>query len=465
LVTVKLSKADCYLLSKYVRQFLSREKKSYPRLIINGRHCLSAYCLPQTHLQTELNKQHRHIALVKLMQVLAGFSKKESQAMSLIGLAHMLSHMYMLAFAPLAASVMNDLQISAVEYGIALTAFAAVTGIFQTPMGLLVERIGGRPVLILGLLMNSIAFCLISWVAVSYLSFITLMALAGIGNAVFHPADYSLITASVREDRIGRAFSIHTFVGHLGFVAGPLLSAGLEAVVGWRDSIATIGMIGVGVSITLFVFGFVISEGTEIKKVVSVGDCLRQLFTSRPVALFFLFYMLSSMANFGIVQFSVLAFQPLYEMERVVAVVALTVYQIGTMALVLPGGVLADRSSRYDLIIYFGFGISSILLIIIGTGLPPFWLVVILICLAGAMRGGVNASRDVAVRKISTSIPVGTLFAFVSTGFLIGQGLGGGIYGYLYENFAPNYIFYASATFSLLGIGAVMLNNVLSPMP
>ena len=92
------------------------------------------------------------------MENLAGFPKREAQAMGLIGFAHLLSHLYMLAFAPLAASIISDMQISAIEYGAALTAFAVVTGILQTPMGLLVERIGGRPVLIFGLFVTSFAF-------------------------------------------------------------------------------------------------------------------------------------------------------------------------------------------------------------------------------------------------------------------------------------------------------------------
>lgn len=393
------------------------------------------------------------------MENLAGFPKREAQAMGLIGFAHLLSHLYMLAFAPLAASIISDMQISAIEYGAALTAFAVVTGILQTPMGLLVERIGGRPVLLFGLFVNSMAFCLIAWFANDYLTFIAFMALAGVGNSVFHPADYSLISATVAEERMGRAFSVHTFVGHVGFIVGPILAAGLEPFIGWRGSIATIGIIGVSMSLVLLLFGSVIADGNQIKRSSSVGDSLRELFSSRHVALFFLFYMFSSMANFGMVQFSVLALQPIYGIEHVVAVAALTAYQLGTLALVIPGGILADRSSRFDLIILLGFGISSVIILIAGSGWLPFFLVIMLVCVAGGMRGGVNASRDVAVRQIAGRIPVGTVFAFVSTGFLVGQALSGVIYGFLLENYPPNYIFYASAVFSILGMITVIFNQ------
>ena len=165
------------------------------------------------------------------------------------------------------------------------------------------------------------------------------------------------------------------------------------------------------------------------------------------------------MANFGMVQFSVLAFQPLYGIEHVVAVAALTAYQVGTLALVIPGGILADKTSRYDFIMLLGFGISSVAILIAGSGWLPFFVVTILICIAGGMRGGVNASRDVAVRQIAGRIPVGTVFAFVSTGFLVGQAFSGFIYGFLFEHYPPNYIFYASAAFSVLGMVTVIFNQ------
>lgn len=393
------------------------------------------------------------------MQAVAGFPKREVKAIGLIGFAHMLSHLYMLAFAPLAGVMIADLNIDAIGYGLALTVFAISTGIFQTPMGLLIERIGGKPVLIFGLFVNSLAFCLIAWVSEGYFSLLLFMALAGLGNSVFHPADYSLISASVGDERIGKAFSIHTFVGHVGFIAGPLITAGLEPFVGWRGALAAIGLIGLAMTLILILFGGAIEDGRSVKKKAPVMDSLRDLLSSKPVLLFFLFYMLSSMANFGMTQFSVLAFQPVYEIEKVVAVAALSAYQIGALLLVIPGGILADRVHRYDLIMLVGFGVSALMILLSGTGWLPFWVVIGLLCVAGGLRGGVNASRDVAVRHVAGTVPIGTVFGFVSTGFLVGQGLAGFVYGWLYETFPPHYVFYASAAFSVLGMMTVLINS------
>ena len=48
-----------------------------------------------------------------------------------------------------------------------------------------------------------------------------MFALAGVGNTVYHPADYALLSHHVPAERIGQAFSIHTFAGMLGSAVAP----------------------------------------------------------------------------------------------------------------------------------------------------------------------------------------------------------------------------------------------------
>ncbi|MBK19892.1 MAG: hypothetical protein CMM52_13750 [Rhodospirillaceae bacterium] len=393
------------------------------------------------------------------MEAVAGFPRREVQAISLIGFAHMLSHLYMLALAPMAPSAILELGISAIQWGGALALFAVTTGICQTPMGVLVERIGGRRVLIGGLLLNAMAFFAIGAYVTSYLELMVLMAIAGIGNSVFHPADYSLLNSTVGEKRIGRAFSIHNFSGQVGFIAGPLVTVALEPFIGWRGAIMTIGGVGMVMTVLLILFSATINEGNKIKKKSPIKDRLRDLMTSKPVMLFFVFYMCSSLGNFGITQFSVLAFQPMYGLEKVAVVIALTAYQIGTLVLILPGGIMADKVQRYDFVMFFGFGFAAVAMFLVGTGVLPFWLVIGTLCVAGAMRGGVNATRDVAVRHVIRHLPIGTVFAFVTTGFTAGQAFGGVIYGYLFDNYPPSYIFYGCAFFTVIGALTVLFNR------
>ena len=387
-----------------------------------------------------------------------GFTRREGQVLGLVGTAHMLSHLYLLAWAPLLVQITRDLNISYAEFGIALSVFAIFTGVFQTPMGLLVERIGGRRVLMAGLFVNALCFVLIGLFATNFWVLVALMALAGIGNSVFHPADYSLLSSSIGDGRIGKAFSVHTFVGSLGFIVGPIITAGLEPFLGWRGAVISIGSAGLVTALALIAFASLMSDGHATKKKKPVSDSLRELLSSPAVLLFFVFYMCTSFGNAGITQFSIVALQDMYGMDKVAAVAALTAYQVGALMLVLPGGIIADKVTRYDLIILVGFAITSVMIFLAGSELLPFWMVVVVLCIAGAIRGGVNTSRDVAVRRVATTIPVGTVFGFVSTGFLVGQAIGGPFYGWLIDHYPPNYVFYVSALVHILAIATVLFN-------
>lgn len=392
------------------------------------------------------------------MEAVAGFPRREAQAVGLVGFAHLLSHLYMLPLVPLVLDITADLGIGLAEYGIAIAAYAIATGVFQTPMGLVVERMGGRRVLIAGLALNAACYVLIGLFAADFWMFVGLMALAGVGNSVFHPADYSLLSASVGEGRMGRAFSVHTFLGHVGAISGPVITAGLEPFLEWRGAVVAIGALGLATAAVLMVCAGSITEGSKVKKGAPMGQSLRELVRSPAVLLFFLFYMCTAASNVGITQFSVAAFQGIYGLDRVAAVVALTAYQIGALALVLPGGLLADRTTRYDLVLVAGFSATALLTFLAGTALLPFWMVVVVLCVAGALRGGINSTRDVAVRNVAVHIPIGTVFAFISTGFLLGQAIAGPFYGWLFDNYSPQYIFYVSAAIYVLGIATVMIN-------
>lgn len=393
------------------------------------------------------------------MASVISFPRREVQAISLIGFAHMLSHLYFLALAPLLIPITTDLEITTLQWGTAFAVYAVTTGVLQTPMGLLVERIGGRPVLVCGLVINAAAIFILGWAVTDYAGLMVIMAIAGIGNSVFHPADYSLISSSIAEERLGSAYSIHNFVGHMGFLAGPIITTALEPFIGWRGALMALGTVGMVMSLVLVVFRDRISEGKEVRKKAPVVERLRDLVTSRPVLLFFLFFMGSSLGNFGVTQFSVAAFQGIYGFPHAVAVIGLTAYQVATLSLVLPGGILADRLDRYDAVMMVGFGAAAVAVFIIGTNTLPFWMVVCLLVIGGAMRGMVTASRDVAVRHIAGDIPVGTVFGFVSTGFVAGQALAGPIYGWLYDNYPPETVFYASAAFSMLALSTVLFNT------
>ena len=147
----------------------------------------------------------------------------------------MVSHYYMLLLAPLFAFVRADFNVSYTELALALTVFNVVGGVLQTPIGFLVDRIGARVVLIAGLAISSVAYA-VAGIVNSYWVFIAMYGLAGIGNTVFHPADYSLLSHHTPAERLGQIFSFHSFSGIVGSAIAPVTLLYMQSVFGWRGA-------------------------------------------------------------------------------------------------------------------------------------------------------------------------------------------------------------------------------------
>ncbi len=376
-------------------------------------------------------------------------TQPQFRLVGLVSFAHLLSHFYMLALPPLFPNLREEIGASYVELGFAITAYAITTGLLQTPMGFLVNKVGGGKVLIGGLFLNALSIAGLAF-AQSYWHVIGLMLLAGVGSSVFHPADYSILSARVASERLGRALATHQLGGNLGFVIAPPLMVTLAVVFGWRTALLVAGLAGVMFSAVMLLW---ISDlGVGKQTAGKTGDSWGRLARSPTLLLLFLFYTLAAAANSGIVHFSVSSLREMYDLPIAGAAVALTAYQVLAMVAVLPGGWLADKTHNHELVLAICMALAAAFITIGGLGALPFTAVIVLIGLAGAMHGLVNASRDVSVRNAATDVSVGTVFGFVTTGYSLGQIIGPALYGLLLDAGKPQLVFAASAGFSLLAI-------------
>ena len=134
--------------------------------------------------------------------------RSDAQVIGLVGLGHGTSHFFQLLLAPLFPWLKEAFGLSYAELGLLMTMFFVVSGIGQALAGFLVDRVGALPVLLGGLTLS----CAAALGLASSNSYATLMlfsALAGLGNAVFHPADFTLLNRQVSAHRLGHAFGAH----------------------------------------------------------------------------------------------------------------------------------------------------------------------------------------------------------------------------------------------------------------
>ena len=167
-----------------------------------------------------------------------------------VSAAHFVSHYYIILLAPLLPLVRAEYGVTYTEIGLAFAAFNIVTAALQTPAGFLVDRLGARALLVAGLAIGASAF-VIAGLVDSFWVLVAMFALAGVGNTVYHPADYALLSQHVPSDRIGQAFSFHTFAGMLGSSVAPVTLLMMQSLWGWRGAFIGAGALGFAVAAIL----------------------------------------------------------------------------------------------------------------------------------------------------------------------------------------------------------------------
>src|SRR5437868_10725279 len=169
---------------------------------------------------------------------------------ALICSGHFLSHYYQLCLPPVLLVWRQSLGGSYAELGLAMALMSGTTAVVQAPIGFLVDRYGARGFLYSGTSLMTLSIAGMG-LASSYWQTALLAMLSRLGNSAIHPADYAILSGSVDASRIGRSFSIHTFVGHVGFAAAPPVTAALILLIGWRNTLLLVGLVGLPVVLSI----------------------------------------------------------------------------------------------------------------------------------------------------------------------------------------------------------------------
>ena len=378
-------------------------------------------------------------------------ARRDLKVISLIGTAHFFSHFYILVLPPLFPLLRDEFGVSYTALGLALAVLNGVTGLTQAPVGFLVDRFGARTILIAGLALFSLAIGLIGLFP-SYPMLIVLMMIAGLGNSVFHPADYAILSSAVEQRRMGRAFSIHTFGGHAGFALAPPVIVFLTALFDWRIALALSGVAGLVVSLLLMANGDLLHTETDHGRRTAArsGAAGVRLLLSGPILMALLFFAMLAVTQGGYMSFSVAAIEALYRVPLAHANLPLTAYLAASAIGVLAGGWIADRTRQHHHVVGVCFLLVAVVSALIPELRPPLAITVALFALAGFFSGVVAPSRDMMVRAVTPLGASGKVFGFVTTGFNVGGIAAPLLFGAILDYGEPALVFWTVAGLSLL---------------
>lgn len=348
--------------------------------------------------------------------------KKDAAVIGLVSLAHAISHFSQMMLAPLFPLFMKEFDLSFSQIGFLVSILYVVSSIGQASSGFLVDRVGARPVLFASLAFF-IAAALVVSMSSGYVGLMAAMVLIGVGNAPFHPADFTVINQRVSAPRLGYAYSLHGVTGNLGWALAPIFFVGITAISNWRTAYVCAAVLYVLVMAVLWLHRGKIK--TEVVGRVATTSVHREsslAFLKLPVVWWcFGFFMFATMTLAVIQSFSVSIVQMLHNVSLYEANATLTAYMLCAAAGMLVGGwVAAKFPTRSDKVVAIAMTMGALLLVSAATGWLGGFGTCALIASTGFAIGVGGPSRDMMIKKATPLGATGRVYGLVYSGMDVG---------------------------------------------
>ncbi len=367
--------------------------------------------------------------------------RQDAGVMGLVGLAHMVSHFSQLLLAPLFPWLKDAFQVGYAELGFLMTIFFVTSCVVQAAGGFVVDRCGPRPVLFGGLALLGLA-ALGFALSTSYAMLAGFSVLAGMGNGVFHPVDYTLLNRKVSAARLGHAYSVHGITGSLGWALAPALLVPLALAFSWRVALLAAAALVLGVLALLWVKRETLalpvlpvspSAPSALGRAAAPPEGQFDFLQIPAVWMCFAFFFFSAMALSVVQTFAPAAAGQLHAVPSAWVALCLSIYMLATAGGMLLGGFLAADPSRCERIIGVGFGIAASVAVLLALGNFPGHWVPVLFAVMGFFAGIAGPSRDLLVKRSTPAQATGRVYGVVYSGLDIGQAFAPLVFGRLMD--------------------------------
>jgi MFS transporter, FSR family, fosmidomycin resistance protein len=400
------------------------------------------------------------------------------RVISLLSLAHGSSHFFHLILPPLFPWLKAEFALSYAELGLLMSVFFVVSCIVQAASGFLVDRIGARPVLFVGVGLLALSAVVLSQ-SNGYGLLILGAVIAGCGNGVFHPVDYTLINHKVSVPRLPYAYSAHGVTGYLGWAVAPVFMAGIAALTDWRIALLCAAVLEALILLVLWFNRGDLIDDAQHRRASAIkaaeeanpGRAPQSAFAFlklTSVWLCWLFFFFSMIAMAGIQSFAPSALNQLYAIPVTTGNFSITLMALGSAAGMILGGIMAAKLKMPDRIVGTCLFACALIGLLIGAEFVTAALVPGLFFMIGCGLGIAAPSRDMMIRSATPQGVSGSVYGIVYSGIDLGAAVGPLLFGILLDAGKPNSLFLGVAFLQLLLILTavkVVASNANAAMP
>lgn len=382
--------------------------------------------------------------------------RSDVRTISLVAIAHAMSHFLQLFIAPLFPLIKDDLGVSYTALGAVTGLYYGISGICQTLSGFAVDRFGARRVMIFGTTL-CVAGALLVGFARSYEALVFAAIIGGIGNSVFHPSDFAILNSRVSAARLGFGYSWHSMAGSLGYAVAPLISVALAAVFDWHGAVYIAAAIG-AVVLALIVYN---SDYLEVAPTRGKGrqgrlvDDIKAL-VSAPVLMCFGYFLLIAFVFIAMQAFGVTTMIAMYGISAGLASAALTSYMAGSAGGIFIGGFVAAKGWSPVKVAASGMAASATIMMMIGLAWFPGFALPLVLALAGFAGGITQPSRDLIVRQTTPKGSTGAVYGFVYSGLDLGSVVAPVYFGWLLDGGVASGVFLSCSLVLVITILTVL---------
>lgn len=361
--------------------------------------------------------------------------RRDWQIISLLGIVHSSSHFFQLVLPTLYLSLANEYGYDFASLGLLASVFFLVSCLGQASSGFVVDRIGPTPVLLFGLSGFVVSGVLMA-TSTGYGMLMLAAIVGGLGNSIFHPADYYIINHRISPDRLGHAFSTHGLTGYLGWALTPVFMATIIHFSNWRIAAFSAAMLLACVWVLAWMGRHLLSgkQARSVNPQPSPEDLVisakpqetayqtLRILVSKP-ALWgaFLFFAFTTVGLSAVQNYTIPMLGSVYGIDKVLAGTTLSAYMVTAALGMLAGGFLVGATPNTEKTVAVSLILAGLLLVVLASGVVNAPVAILLVGLAGFCAGVSAPSRDMLIRRITPKGSTGTVYGLVYSGMDVGS--------------------------------------------